>query len=231
MRPPPLGRLIVVPALLLVGSLLVFERDVPADAIVPGSNGRIAFESTRVGTDYEIWTVDPDGAGLAQLTSNTVDDLNPAWSPDGAKIAFTRDKVDGTCTSAKCRAVFVMNADGSNVVQLTSFQAYLEDVGPAWAPGGQTILFSTDRPTNSDRRIFSAPVAGGPTQDLVHSGFDIGPDWKPDGTKFVFQSNRDGSARLYTADANGTNQRPMTLSGPQVPTRSIGERSLSPDGT
>jgi dipeptidyl aminopeptidase/acylaminoacyl peptidase len=60
----------------------------------------------------EIFVVSADGAGLRQLTHNSVPDTTPAWSPDGSRIAFERNGgVPGIPPNAEHRAVWVMNAD------------------------------------------------------------------------------------------------------------------------
>ena len=58
-----------------------------ASAAFPGHNGRIAFQSNRDG-DYEIFTMKPNGTHLRQITHNDLDEVAPAFSPNGAKIAF-----------------------------------------------------------------------------------------------------------------------------------------------
>ncbi len=52
-----------------------------------------------------------DGTGVHQLTDNDDYDMSPVWSPNGNKIAFTSDRYGDW-------EIFVMNADGSNVVSL-----------------------------------------------------------------------------------------------------------------
>ena len=74
-------------------------------------DGKIAFQSDRDG-DMEIFVMNADGTGVTQLTDNfALNDMFPAWSPNGNKIAFESDR-DGN------NEIFVMNADGSNVVSL-----------------------------------------------------------------------------------------------------------------
>jgi TolB protein len=68
-----------------------------------------------------------DGSDLTNLTNNSAWDFEPAWSPDGAKIAFTSDR-DGDDNWE----IYVMNADGSNQTNLTNNSAW--DFGPAWSP-------------------------------------------------------------------------------------------------
>jgi len=62
-------------------------------------------------SNHEIWTINSDGTNPIQLTTG-FDDWYPAWSPDGEKIAFTR----GHAINSR---IFIMNADGSDVTQVT----------------------------------------------------------------------------------------------------------------
>jgi Tol biopolymer transport system component len=65
-----------------------------------------------------------DGTGVKRLTDDPGDDLLPAWSPDGTKIAFVR----GVGTNPD---IYVMNADGTGASQLTNDPA--EDLDPSWS--------------------------------------------------------------------------------------------------
>src|SRR6266498_1193755 len=84
----------------------------PARATFPGTNGRIAFGSDRSGGDHNIFSMNPDGSDVRQLTFFTADEgaaLRQAWSPDGTKLVFERRPADGSS-----RQIYIMNADGSN---------------------------------------------------------------------------------------------------------------------
>ena len=97
-----------------------------AGATLPGDNGRIAFVSERDG-DFDIYTMNPDGTGVAQITNDPAVDFNPSWSPDGAKIAFASNR-----GSPADFDVYVMNPDGSGVTPLTDDPA--NDGVPDWSP-------------------------------------------------------------------------------------------------
>ena len=92
---------------LALGSLMFLPS--VAGATQPGDNGRIAFSSDRDGGNIDIYTMNPDGSGVVQLTDDAFDDWNSSWSPDGNKIAFVSTRAGGT------HQVYVMNADGTSV--------------------------------------------------------------------------------------------------------------------
>lgn len=90
---------------------------------------QIAFESYRDGDD-EIYVMSANGGAVRQLTFNEgIRDGNPEWSPDGRSIAFTSQRDD---LEAPRDDIFVMNADGSNPVNLTHDPG--KDDRAAWQP-------------------------------------------------------------------------------------------------
>jgi len=98
---------------------------------------RIAF-IRRTGTDFQIFTIRPDGKELRQLTDTRGTDAHLAWSPGGEQLLFTssrmgfKDEALYTIGPQPYGEIFVMNADGTHIEQLTDDQ--WEEGGPAWQP-------------------------------------------------------------------------------------------------
>ena len=188
-------------------------------------NGKIAFESQRDGNS-EIYVMNADGTGEANLTNNPAIDTTPAWSPDGTRIAFASDR-DGFPVLLD---IFVMNADGTNPINLTN--SVNTDLAPAWSPDGTKIAFYTFRDAGSglQSEIYVMNADGSDQRNLTqHPDIDVHPTWSPDGSKigFVRQAPFSGDAEIYVMDAStGANQTNLT-DNPAAD----GFHAWSPDGS
>ena len=85
-------------------------------------------------SDYDVWTMDANGANRINLTPDEFQEYDPAWSPDGQTIAFY--------SSQSPRGIYVIRPDGSGLTFLT------EGNNPAWSPDSRSLLFVTDRNSN-----------------------------------------------------------------------------------
>jgi Tol biopolymer transport system component len=142
---------------------------------------RILFATTlssRGDSDRGIFTANPDGSGLTLLFDVPgVFDSAPAWSPAGDQIAFESDANLSGGNPEGDREIFVMNADGRGVRQLTSNAVH--DEGPAWSPDA-TMLAYTSGPTNDTGDIHVMTSAGVHLRQLApYEGIDESPDWQP----------------------------------------------------
>jgi len=117
------------------------------------------------------------------------------------KIAFMSDR-DGDCE------IWVVNADGSGLTQLTFNSAF--DAEPVWSPDGKKIAFTSDR--GGYWGIWTMNADGsGQTQLTTSLGTDCGPAWSPDGSKIVFTRFynppvNDGEIWVMNADGSGQTQ-------------------------
>jgi TolB protein len=112
-------------------------------------NDRIAFVSERSGTP-ETYLMDPDGSGQERLTFNSLYESDLAWSPDGARLAF-RDSGP--------QDIYVMNADGTGVGNLSDVAGTTGDSDSAWSPDGRRIAFTSH--TAGQAEVYVMDADGG----------------------------------------------------------------------
>ena len=165
---------------------------------------QIAFHSDR-GGDFDIWVMDaaplegsPEacdtcgtgGSNPVNLTNHPGDDRFPAWSPDGARIAFASDR-DGSYD------IWVMDADGSGLVKLTDSPA--RDRYPIWSPDGTRLTFNTDRDGNQE--IYIMDASGNDLVNVTNTPYIEGlADWSPDGMRLVLYSEQKKDKDVYILD-------------------------------
>jgi WD40 repeat protein len=164
----------------------------------------------------DIMTVTSDGNGGRRLTTQPLADADPAWSPDGSRVAFTSER-DGNSE------IYVMNADGTNQVRLTTSASL--DSRPAWSPDGTRIAFASARNGNTQVYVMNADGTN-PVRLTNNGSFDSDPAWSPDGTRIAFSSSRDGLGGIWIMNADGTGAAQLTSN-----TRSDWQPAWSPDGT
>ena len=188
-------------SLLLAATAATLVLAVGAGATTPGPNGRLAFSSTRDGTStWELYSAAADGSDAKRLTWSSAVEQSPAWSPDGARIAYSSD------ASGRSR-IYVMNADGSGQTQVTPPSAStLDDREPSWSPDGSRLTFTSSRPSNASLAIWIVNVDGTGLHRLT-SEFSTDPSWSPDGTRIAYVT----TDSIYTIGADGTGAVRVTM--------------------
>ena len=126
----------------------------------------------------QIATAELDGSDYRRLTESDSRDLNPAWSPDGTRIAFVSNRGD------RYFRVYIMDADGSNVVEAAPYGATRPE-RPLWSPDGFRLAFRLQG------HLYTAPAVGGGAQGVGSPTTLDGltwtdPAWSPDGEWLAF---------------------------------------------
>jgi TolB protein len=170
-----------------IGSLYAPQLSPNGDWIVFTNNGN------------GLWLMKPDGSSPHAITS--ADDIDPTWSADGSMIAFASSR-------AGARQLFVMNADGSNIRQVTN----LPDMGgrSSWSPDGTKLAFYAGPKGDHNIHIINADGTG--LVKLTNGGDNLGPSWSPDGNWITFASYRDGNNEIYVIHPDGTGAARLTNS-------------------
>jgi len=203
------------------GTNLTQITDTPAydaEATVSRDGEWVVFTSARDG-DLEIYKMRMDGSEVTRLTDSPGYDGGPFFSYDGTKIVYRASHPDGDELADYQRLlaqglirpsqldIFVMDADGSNKVQLTDNGA--ANFGPYFFPDGERIIFSSNMDAESPRvpdfDLYAINVDGTGLERLTFAGdFDGFPMFNSDGTKLIFASNRGNElpreTNLFIAD-------------------------------
>ena len=220
------GQSITMP--LAVGIEGTFIRDV-----APSPDGtRVAFTvawyppgwSTL---DGDIYVANIDGTNLRQLTDAPELDDQPAWSPEGSRIAF-RSHRSGDWD------IWVMSATGAGQVNLMLNQlpARATDHGPAWSPDGSRIVYASDMDSFSYSKLWTMRPDGSDKRRLLPQSagtfeVDREPSWSPDGSRIAFRRIASNGAGSDIAIAN-------VVTGAVAPIAMDGVQAMpawSPDGS
>ncbi len=179
---------------------------------------KIAFESFRGGVG-KVYVMNADGTGL--IDSNMFG-YNQKWSPNGSKLCYTSPVFDGY----EGFEIFTANADGSNILRLTSNAKRDDDA--EWSPDGLNIIFLSARDGNDE--IYSMMADGTGVKRLTNNtSDDYRPKYSPNNSKIAFISSRTGSEKLFIMNLDGTEVRQLNDSDTNF--AYLRDYKWSPDGT
>ena len=162
----------------------------------------IAFDSDR-DKNREIYVMNPDGKNPVNLTNNPAEDFEPVWSPDGDQIAFVSNREN---EQGGGQYIYIMNADGSDVRQLSSDNG---SQTPDWSHDGQKIVYIN----NDDLYVINADGSGQSVNLTNSPEKDREPSWSPDGSQIVWSSGSEGYFDIFVMNADGSNVRQLTDDG------------------
>jgi Tol biopolymer transport system component len=164
---------------------------------------RVAFTRRNATTNLtELRIVSADGSEmLVGGTSGVGFISDPAWSPDGARLAFV-----GGAT------IYTIRTDGTDRRQINYCSCYASS--PAWSPDGSRIAYDRDNNRDGEHEIYVADADGtNETRLTTRPGFDGQPAFSSDGARIAYVSRRDGTSNnfdeVFTMNVDGSN--PMRL--------------------
>ena len=231
MRHPSLNRRTFLPRIVLLVLLAVGcggndARPAVSDAHLSG--GQILFASEMDG-DWEIFAMRPDGSSLQRHTSNMARDIAPTWSPDGKRIVFSSNYLEGGLQTTRQEVgegefefvdfevvgepeLRVADVDDLVSTAVTD-NASATDGSPDWSPDGSRIAFHSDLEEGGVFEIYSMRPDGTDLNRLTDLGeMNWDPSWSPDGQNIVFAHFFEHWT-LYSVTADGTQVTELNEAG------------------
>jgi TolB protein len=159
-----------------------------------------------------VWLMDSDGGNPREISPSVFgksEDHEPAWSPDGKHIVFTR--LNDFAAPVNEQALFVIDSSGGGKPRrITPWS--LDAGGANWSPDGSRILFQSyrDCPCSETSQVYTVAADGSGLTQLTSVGRNIEPNWSPDGKKIIYARQPRASSLhlpdLWVMDASGRNK-------------------------
>jgi TolB protein len=205
-----------------------------SDQVVTWTTGGVGMASTRIafkmkdGRDDAIWRIDSDGANPVRVTRGLGIFEMPAWSPDGAAIAYDK-YADGH------RTMYLQRLS-TGTLTIVNGSSRMDSYGANFSPDGKTLVYTHGLEQGSG--IETADIARTPccAHVVTHDGRfadNLSPTYSPDGRRIAYVSTRTGTPEIYAVDEDGTDRTQLVPSnfetgGGALPTYSP---AWSADGT
>lgn len=157
---------------------------------------------------------------LTRISSGAHQDITPAISPDGLKIAFASNR-DGPWD------LYILDLSTGETSRFTDTTAY--EGNPTWSPDGKWLAYERYQLNNLDIFIQDIDLTSGAIPLTNHPGADYAPNWSGQGRKISFVSTRNGKQEIWYADLD-SQQADKAVQVPGIDGLSVDHPSWSTDG-
>jgi len=181
--------------------------------------GVIVF-SMSDGSFKHLFALNPQTMVVSRLTDHPWDDIHPALSPDGSRLAFSSRR-------NRYWNLYILDLHSGELTQVTDTFEY--EGAPSWSPDGQWLAYETYAQGNLDIYVQSIQDLTQPPIQLTNGpSADHSPAWSPKGRKIAFVSNRNGDEEIWAAHLDQVEDRFTNLTN--NPGSSDLHPNWSPDG-
>jgi TolB protein len=183
---------------------MIFERLTGVRGVFSTRIAYVAVDRAEARDRYRLVVADADGANAAVIAESAEPVMSPAWSPDGARIAYVSFETGNS-------AVYVQELSSGKREVVSSGRGI--NGAPAWSPDGSRLAITrSEQDGNLDIYVIE-PGRSGARRLTQNPAIDTEAAWSPDGRSLFFTSDRSGGPQIYEVGVEGGKPRRVTFEG------------------